>query len=99
MISVKVHKSYREVIAVCDENLLGRKLQDGKRELDISENFFKGELMDEENVSSEIACGVREDATFNIVGENSVRIAKEMGIIDDNGIMEIEGVPFSLVLL
>jgi len=40
----------------------------------------------------------KEDATFNIVGEKSIKIAKELEIIKDEGVIEIEGVPFALVL-
>ena len=41
---------------------------------------------------------MKEVATFNIVGENSIRIAKEVGLIKDEGTIEIENVPFALVL-
>ena len=42
-ILIKIHMSYRNVIAVCDEDLLGKKFEDEKRQLDIKEGFFKGE--------------------------------------------------------
>ena len=42
---------------------------------------------------------IGEDATFNIVGEESIKIALKIGIINKNGIKEIQGVPFALVLL
>ncbi len=98
-ILLKVHKSYRWVVAVCDENVFGRKLVDGKRVLDVSGKFFDGDVMTDEEIAEEIIRCNCEDATFNFVGENSVRIAKKLGIVKDEGIVDIEGVPFALVLL
>ncbi|MBU2503636.1 MAG: DUF424 family protein, partial [Nanoarchaeota archaeon] len=42
---------------------------------------------------------VGEDATFNIVGERSVKIALESGIITKEIVGRIQGIPFALVLL
>ncbi|MFH0711731.1 MAG: DUF424 family protein [archaeon] len=95
----KVHKSYRWVVAVCDEDVFGRKLKDGIKALDVSCNFFKGDLISEDEVREEIVRCNMEDATFNFVGENSVRIAKELGLVSDEGVIKIEGVPVALVLL
>ena len=98
-ILVKVHESYRWVVAVCDKDIFGRKLVEGKRVLDVSGVFFEGEAMDKEKVKNEIIRCNNEDATFNFVGEKSVGIAKELGIVKDEGVVMIDGVPFALVLL
>ncbi len=98
-ILLKVHKSYRWVVAVCDEEVFGQKLTDGKRVLDLSGEFFKGDAMDDEEVRAEISRCNDEDATFNFVGKKSVKIAKELGIINDESVVNIDEVPFALVLL
>lgn len=95
----KIHKSYRLVVAVCDKDVYGRKLVDGERQLDLSGDFFKGEEMSGSQAKKKIIDCAKEDATFNIVGGNSVRIAKEVGLVEDDGVIEIGGVPFALVLL
>jgi uncharacterized protein len=99
MISIKLHKSYRTVVAVCDSNLLGKRFEKGIKQLDCRENFYK----DKEHTHSEAVQLLKresaEDSTFNIVGEKSIKAAKEAGIIDDSGILEIQGIPFALVLL
>jgi len=41
---LKVHKSYRWVVAVCDEDVFGRVLKEGNRVLDCSGEFFKGDV-------------------------------------------------------
>ena len=98
-ILLKVHKSYRLVVAVCDEELFGRKLIDGKRVLDLSGEFFKGEAMNSDEVRREILRCSDEDATFNFVGERSVKIAKELELVNGESVIEIEEIPFALVLL
>ena len=108
-IILKVHESYRWVVAVCDKEVFGRRLVDpirygsngagGKRVLDLSGAFFDGEEMSEEKATEEIVRCNLEDATFNFVGEKSVGIAKELGLVVDSGVIEIEGVPVALVLL
>ena len=98
-ILLKVHESYRWVVAVCDKDVFGRKLAQGSRVLDLSGEFFNGDEMSEEDVFREIVRCSDEDATFNFVGERSVGIAKRLGIVKDEGVVEIDGVPFALVLL
>ena len=98
-ILLKVHESYRWVVAVCDKDIFGRKLHEGKRALDISTQFFEGEEMNEEEASTQIIRCVSEDATFNFVGEKSVALGKKLGVVTDEGIIHIEGIPFGLVLL
>jgi len=96
---LKVHKSYRWVVAVCDEDVFGRKLKEGDRVLDVSGDFFKGDEMSLDEVREEILFCAREDATFNFVGADSVGIGKELGLVVGDGVSYVDGVPFALVLL
>jgi len=95
----KIHESYRWVVAICDKDVYDRKLVDGERQLDLTGPFFNGEEVSDEELKEKILDCIREDATFNIVGSKSVSIAKELGLVVDEGVIEIEGVPFALVLL
>ena len=45
---VKIHNSYRKVVAVCDSDIIGKRFDEGKRQLDIRENFYKGDEVNEE---------------------------------------------------
>jgi len=91
--------SYRDVVAVCDSELLGKKFEQGKFQLDVKESFYRGEEVDEEKAISLIKRMSREDATFNIVGKKSVNAALKAGIIFEDEIKKIQDVPFALVLL
>ena len=106
-ILIRVHESYRMVVAVCDEDVFGRKLvgseiKEGegvRRALDVSGVFFKGKKMSLDEAREEIVRCEREDATFNFVGKESVELAKSLDIVKEEGVVEIDGVPFALVLM
>lgn len=96
---VKVHKSYRTVVAVCDSKLLGKKFEEGIKQLDIRESFYKGEEKSFDELVELFKFQKAEDATFNIVGKDSIRAAKKARLISDEGIKYIEKIPYTLVLL
>ncbi len=96
---VKIHDSYRRVVAVCDSDLVGKKFEEGKMQLDVRENFYGGEEVDLDKVVEILQREVNNYATFNIVGEEAVRCALECGIISEGNVGKVDGVPFALVLL
>ncbi|MEX0920426.1 MAG: DUF424 family protein [Candidatus Pacearchaeota archaeon] len=96
---VNIIKSYREIVAVCDNELLGKKFEEGKFQLDVKESFYKGNETSREETLKIMKTMAKEDATFNIVGDESVNTALEAGIIDKESIGEIKGVQFALVLI
>ena len=95
---LNIIKSYRDVVAVCDKELLGKKFEEGKLQLNIKENFYKGKEVDTESVVEIMKKMSAEDATFNIVGEKSINAALKTGIISKEEIGRIKKVPFALVL-
>jgi len=96
---VKIIKSYRDVVAICDSNLIGKKFEDDIFQLDIKESFYKGEEMDKNQTLKIIEKMSEEDATFNIVGKESVSLAENAGIISRESIKKIKGIPFAMVLI
>ena len=96
---VKIIKSHRDIVAVCDSELLGRKFEEGDFQLEVKENFFFGEKFLEDEVVNIMQKMQEEDATFNIVGNKSINAALKAGIISEEGIKKIQGVQFALVLL
>lgn len=96
---VKIHKSYRDIVSICDSDLLGKKFEQGKFQLDVKETFFKGEKTSEKKVLEIMQNMSKEDATFNIVGEKSVNTALKTGIVSQEQIKKIQDIPFALILL
>jgi len=91
---VKIHKSNdRNVVAVCDEDLIGKKFETEKLVLDVTERFYKGEKVTEDQ-----AYELMKDAmNLNIVGENSVNLALRRKIITTENILKIDGIPHAQV--
>ena len=98
-ISIKIHRSYRLVVAVCDVNLLGKRFEEDIRQLEIRESFFKGEIFEEEDAIKILKKQSLEDATFNIVGKEAIQAAIKSQIIASEGITKINEIPFALVLI
>lgn len=96
---VKIHEAYRNVVSICDKELVGQKFEDENKQLDLSVPFFKGEEKTAEEVLQIIEDQKREDATFNIVGKRACEIALNLGLITKSGITTISGIPVALVLL
>ncbi len=96
---VKVVKSYRDLVIVCDSEILGKKFEEGKFQLDVRESFYKGEEKSETETVDILKKMAQEDATFNIVGEKAISCAIKAGIISEEAIGTIQGVKFALVLL
>ena len=96
---IKIRKAYRNVVSLCDSELLGKKFEEGRLQLDIRENFYKGDEVTEEQAIKLLQQQKAEDSTFNIVGKESVKIAIKADIITQDSIGKIANIPYSLVLL
>jgi len=86
---VKIHKGSTIVLAICDENLIGKKFEEGDLCLDVNEAFYKGEKKTKEEVLELL----KEYKNVNIVGEESVKVGIESGVISKDSIITIGGIP------
>lgn len=96
---VKIHKSYRDIVAVCDSDLLGKQFDAGQRILEVRESFYNGDEKTEKQLIKLMKDLDKEDVTFNIVGKDSVNAALKAGVISKEGIKTMKGIPFALTLL
>lgn len=99
MLYVKVHRSYRDVIAVCDTILIGKRFEEGIRQLEVKEHFFKGTEMSLSEAVTFLKKAQREDATINFVGSEAIQAGRESLILNEEDVITIENIPFALVLL
>ncbi len=90
MISIKIYKRGNDVlIGACDLQLLGKKFKDGKFQIEVRKEFYGGETIHPEIFKKYLA-----DATIaNLVGEKTIKCAIEMGLIDPDCVIKINGVP------
>lgn len=95
---VKIIKSHRNIVIICDKNLIGKKFNQKQFQIDVKKNFFDGEEKTKQETIEIIKKMAEEDSTFNIVGKESVETALETGIINKKGIKTIQNTPIALVL-
>ena len=96
---IKIHEAYRTIVALADSNIIGKRFEEGIRQIEVRPSFFQGEERSRNEVINILKKMENEDALFNIVGKESVETALEAGIIKPNGVIEIQGVPVALGLL
>lgn len=93
---VKVHKKDdRTILAVCDDSLLGQKFEEGGRQLDLTGEFYNGE----KRSNKETGDLVRNADIVNLVGEESIKIGLEEGIIEESQIIRIKGIPHAQAIV
>ena len=93
---LKLHKKDESIIAaVCDSDLLGKKYEEGNLQLDLTSDFYNGEEKDNMTVGDTI----RNADHVNLVGENAVKLGLEEGIIDEEHIKKIAGIPYAQAVL
>ena len=82
------------VLAVCDCNLLGKKLREGKVVFNIKEEFYKGK-----KTTVDEAVGLIGNSTIvNLVGKTCVEHAIKEGYVHPEAVIKIEGVPHAQIV-
>jgi uncharacterized protein len=86
MIFVKEHEG---VVAMADSDVIGKEFEEGQLYLNVSEDFYKGQ---EKNVE-EIKELFRTASNLNLVGKEVVGLALKEGIINEEDVIKVQGVP------
>ncbi len=87
---LKIHKQRdRVVFAACDRELIGSKLKKGKISVEVTESFYKGDIVSEERLAEAIKCATN----ANLFGEKVINCAIKCGLVDPDTVMIIDGVP------
>ena len=83
-----------DIIAMCDEELIGRVLTGGKITVDLAKyaSFYKGDLVSEPEAKKMVSEG--DLCSANVVGERSVAVLVELGIAGRDSAMLLGDVPF-----
>lgn len=82
------------VLAICDVDLLGRTLREGKIVFKVKAEFYNGGKASVDEAVSMI----NNSTIVNMVGKNCVEKAIERGYVHPDAIIEIEGVPHAQII-
>jgi len=93
---LKIHRRNDiDTVACCDETLLNRIFTEGDLRLEISSNFFGGDLL-----SIEQALEILKEASyFNIVGENITNKAINLKLLAKDGVKKINNIPMAIKMM
>jgi hypothetical protein len=82
------------LLCMCDAEILGKTLREGKIVFCVKEDFYKGA-----KVTVEEALSMIESSTIvNMVGRHVVKKAIESGYVHPEAVLHIEGVPHAQIV-
>ena len=81
------------MLNICDTELLGRTLNKGSFTLKISEKYYAQKVVEKEEAKELL----RRSNNINMAGKEIISLSVDMGIGSQEGIKEIDGVPFLIV--
>ncbi|HVP93873.1 MAG TPA: DUF424 domain-containing protein [Methanoregulaceae archaeon] len=92
---LKIHRTPdgSSVVAVCDRELLNRRIRHGDIEIHVSETFYGTTPAGEDEVSK----AIRDADNINIIGKRAVAVAAGLGLIESSGCLLIDGIPHAQI--
>jgi hypothetical protein len=83
------------MVAVCDCDVMGKKITEGKLVLDVCRDFYG-----EEKIAADAAIDLLKRATVaNLVGKDSVKYGIEAGLIHREAVISVGGVQHAQFIL
>ena len=94
---VRIHKTKdrRKIIAICDKEIIGKRFEEKERQLDLSSDFYKRELMSKEELEKQI----KNAYVLNIVGKKSVDFCLSKKLISKENIIYIKKIPYAQCMI
>lgn len=87
----KVFGAKREIVlAICDDNLLDKKIKTKKLEVKISKKFYGERIIEDEATAVRM---MKRCTIANLTGERIVTLAQKHGFITKENIISIGGIP------
>ncbi len=91
---LKKHTSERtEILALCDEEILGKTFRENGLKLEINERFYKGEKVDAASALKALETA----KNANLAGKEVIQLALNAGIIEKETVLMIQEVPYALL--
>ena len=82
------------LLAICDCEILGKTLREGKITFHVKEEFYKGAKVDVDEAIDMI----ENSSIVNMVGRNVVYKAIERGYVHPEAVLTIEGIPHAQIV-
>ncbi|MDO8554118.1 MAG: DUF424 family protein [Candidatus Micrarchaeota archaeon] len=93
---MKIHSdAHGVIVAACDKDLIGKKLEQGAVFLDLEKykSFYVGELVDEKTLETLLKANKFNSA--NLVGKKVIAIAIKVGLLSKSDILTVNKIPYA----
>ena len=95
LFSVRVTNHQSNVMLnMCDASLLGKNIVKDNLSLNLSKSYY-GERMVQKEEAEDL---LKKSSTMNLVGKETISLSIRLGIGSHQGVKEIDGVPFLIIL-
>ena len=81
------------MVNMCDAELIGKDVVDGKLKIHISENYYGKQLVDKD----EALAFLKSASIMNLVGRETISLAIDLGIGSESGVKIISDIPFLII--
>jgi hypothetical protein len=82
------------VLAICDAELLGKTLQEGKIVFKVKDEFYNGG----KTTADEAVSMIKNATIVNLIGKCCVEKAIQKGYVHPDAIISIEGIPHAQIM-
>ena len=83
------------ILIVTDSDILGKKFEEDKKQLDLTSDFYKGEEKNKE----EVKILIPKARHLHLTGKESVAIGVEMDLVDPSKILYVNTIPHAEVVI
>ena len=92
--SVKISDYQKNtMLNMCDSELIGKDIVDGKLKIHISENYYGKQIVEKDEAISMM----KSASILNLVGHETISLAIDLGIGSKDGVKIISDVPFLII--
>ena len=94
-VCVNLHKrSQHTILAICDIDLLGNTLEDGKVVFKVNKDFYDGTRV---NIDEAFDL-IKKSTIINMVGKKIVGTAIQQGLVHTDAVLDISGIPHAQIV-
>ena len=88
-----INHNNTRMLNICDADLLGRTLNRDNFSLKISQEYYTDKVIEKEEAKALL----QESDSINMVGKDIISLSVNIGIGSNEGVKEIDGIPFLIV--
>ena len=82
------------MLNMCDSELLGKTISDGKLVMKISKNYYHDQFVEQEEAKDLL----KKSNNINLVGNETISLSLELGIGTEQAVKLIDKIPFLIII-